>query len=73
MTDLGLNNEQMHNVQEKQIALKQVVLDSRGQEIVSEIYMPACRIVTVRQLCEQFAAVTNNASSTAEWKVKFLD
>ncbi|KAJ7392162.1 hypothetical protein OS493_013534 [Desmophyllum pertusum] len=75
VTNLGLNNEQIHNVREKQIAVKQGVLDSRGQEILSEIYMPACRIVTVRQLCEQLAcaAVTNSASSTAEWKVKFLD
>lgn len=73
VTDLGLNNEQIHNVREKQIVLKQSVLDSRGQENVSEIYMPTCRIVTVRQLCEQLAAVTDNASSRAEWKVKFLD
>lgn len=35
--------------------------------------MPACHIVTVRQLCEKLAAVTNSTSSTAEWKVKFLD
>lgn len=73
VTNLGLNNEQIFNVKEKQIAVQQGVLDSQGHVILSLIYMPACRIVTVRQLCEQLAAVTTSTSSTADWKVKFLD
>ncbi|KAJ7377529.1 hypothetical protein OS493_028512 [Desmophyllum pertusum] len=73
ITNLGMNNEQIFNVEEKQLSLQQTVLDQLGNTIRTHLYLPSCRIVTLRELCNQLVTLTTTSSSTAEWKMRFLD
>lgn len=73
ITNLGMNNEQIFNVEEKQLSLQQTVLDQLGNTVRTHLYLPSCRIVTLRELCNQLVTLTTSSSSTAEWKMRFLD
>lgn len=73
VTNLGMNNSEILNVEKKQIYLQKTVTDSLGNQALSRVELPACRIVSVQDLCEQLVQLSNKNAVGLEWKIAFTD
>lgn len=73
VTNLGMNNSHILNVEAKQIYLLKTVTDTLGNQVFSKVELPACRIVSVQDLCEQLVQLSNKNAESLEWKVEFTD
>ena len=68
-----MNNLQILHIEEKQIYLQKTVTDTLGNQVLSRVELPACRIVSVQDLCEQLVQLSNKNNTGLEWKVAFTD